>query len=884
MAHEDEVFKNFLVEMAERLAEFEQGLSELEQAYSVNVINLLFRAIHTIKGGAGFFGLNKITELTHLLEDLLMKIREGDVAFDPVMMPALYAACDSLNDMQHDASYGEQMDIAAVCLALHLDHIASGAPLVPKAKQEAPKTTSAAATANTAAKTVSQPIESESATLKAAEQTAREAPPAITKASDVDAAGQAKPQASNAQSETIRVKLDLLDRLMELTGEIVVARNQLLRQFAESNNKMALTSMAHMISDLQQVVLQTRMQAVGGTFTKFNKIVRDLSKQLGKPIRILIKGDETELDRSIIESLSDPLTHLIRNCADHGVESQADRLAAGKDSVASIWLEAKNEGGQVVITVEDDGRGIDAVKVKNKALATNLISQTQAETMSENEAANLIFHPGLSTAEQVTSLSGRGVGMDVVKSTIEKLGGAIDLETRLGLGTKIIIYLPTTLTIMSSLIVRVGEDRFAIPHTELLEVIMVRPEDEFQIETIRGQEVYRLRGQLIPVLDMNAIASPETAKPWLENNEPQERLFLVLKSGNTQFGLRIDSIDHTEEIVIKPLPQILKKLSYYAGSSILGDSDVAMVLSANGICQSQNLHKQDLNSRLGQHKSMNDLQLMDLQEKQDLLVFKYGADEQFAVPLSLVYKVEIIERSDIEVISNKHFIHLEGRNILLIYLDQYLQLQTLPEDMKRLYIFTTKIKKFEVGIVAASIEESIHTRLNLDTPPINESIILGVTKIHDKLTFLLDLFSLAEKVSPDIFKTKAFTEAPVKKRLLVVDDTPFFRDLEKKYFESIGFEVTLAFNGQEALDVLIAKPRGFDLVVTDIVMPVMDGYGLLKSIQSNQHLSHLPVIALTSFAQEESHEKAKSAGFYGYALKTNKETILQAVSNFIEEA
>jgi len=299
--------------------------------------------------------------------------------------------------------------------------------------------------------------------------------------------------------------------------------------------------------------------------------------------------------------------------------------------------------------------------------------------------------------------------MDVVKSTIEKLGGAIDLETRLGLGTKIIIYLPTTLTIMSSLIVRVGEDRFAIPHTELLEVIMVRPEDEFQIETIRGQEVYRLRGLLIPVLDMHLIAGHEGAHEFHISNDKNERLFLVLKSGNTQFGLRIDSIDHTEEIVIKPLPQILKKLFYYAGSSILGDSDVAMVLSANGICQSQNLHKQELNKRFGKHKSMTDLQLMDLQEKQDLLVFKYSMDEQFAVPLSLVYKVEIIERSNIEIISKKQFINLEGRNILLIYLDQYLQLKPLPEDMKRLYIFTTKIKKFEVGIVASSIEESINS-------------------------------------------------------------------------------------------------------------------------------------------------------------------------------
>ena len=877
MAHEDEVFKNFLLEMDERIAEFEQGLNDLEQAYSVNAINLLFRAIHTIKGGAGFFGLNKIAELTHLLEDLLMKIREGDVFFNPAMMPTLFSACDALNDMRNDTTHGRDLDIVDICAALqsYSDNDPALAPLTHVETKTVPEHSRPSAKQPEANKTLPEEIIKEMDVIETAEP------------EDKSPVPQAQTQAlagvkANAQGETIRVKLDLLDRLMELTGEIVVARNQLLQQFSESHNKMALTSMAHMISDLQQVVLQTRMQAVGGTFTKFNKIVRDLSKQLDKPFRIVIKGDETELDRSIIESLSDPLTHLIRNCADHGVERPEERLALGKDSVATIWLEAKNEGGQVIITVEDNGRGIDAVKVKQKALASNLISQTQADVMTVNEAANLIFHPGLSTAEQVTSLSGRGVGMDVVKATIEKLGGTIELETHLGSGTKIIIYLPTTLTIMSSLIVRVGEDRFAIPHSDLLEVIMVRPEDEFQIESIRGQDVYRLRGQLIPVLDLNIIASGNH-DVGLKLSTASEKLFLVLKSGNTQFGFRIDSIDHSEEIVIKPLPQILKKLSFYAGSSILGDSDVAMVLSANGICQSQNLHKQDLSDRFGKHKSMTNMQLIELQEKQDLMVFKYATDEQFAVPLSLVYKVEIIDRRQIETISKKHFIHLEGKNILLIYLDQYLNLKPLPDDLEHLYIFTTKIKKFEVGIVTSSIEESIHTRLDLDTPPMNESIILGVTKIHEKLTFLLDLFSLAEKVSPDIFKTRAFTEAPVKKRLLVVDDTPFFRDLEKKYFESIGFEVSLAFNGQEALDLLKDKPSSFDLVVTDIVMPVMDGYGLLKSIQSSPNLSHLPVIALTSFAQEENQEKAKTAGFYGYALKTNKETILQAVSSFIEE-
>ena len=362
MANDDEVFKNFLIEIAERLAEFDQGLRELEQAYNVNHINLLFRAIHTIKGGAGFFGLNKITELTHLLEDLLMKIREGDVAFDAAMMPALYAASDCLNDMQQDASYGEQMDIAEVCRALQLDNITKATRTADKPVPSATKPPAQERRPTDAVRVDNKPSAPEVLPPTPEETPARATLPAvIAKAADSQAERTAKPQNHNAQSETIRVKLDLLDRLMELTGEIVVARNQLLRQFAESNHKMALTSMAHMISDLQQVVLQTRMQAVGGTFTKFNKIVRDLSKQLNKPIRILIKGDETELDRSIIESLSDPLTHLIRNCADHGVESQEDRLAAGKDSVASIWLEAKNEGGQVVITVEDDGRGIDAV-------------------------------------------------------------------------------------------------------------------------------------------------------------------------------------------------------------------------------------------------------------------------------------------------------------------------------------------------------------------------------------------------------------------------------------------------------------------------------------------------------------------------------------------
>ena len=885
MNPEDEVFKNFLVEMGEKLEELENGLAELEDGFSQDVVNKLFRAVHTIKGGGGFFGLTKVSELSHVFEDVLMKVREGELPYADHMLGPFYSACDALKGMHEAEDYGNNSDINQLCSELKQVEGGSGS-------EEVPSPTASEVEPEERKDEEKTPIE-KAPSNESSESSAPEDLTPKTKPEEAKAPAEksdkspvvSRSEKSVNQNETIRVKVDLLNKLMELTGEIVLGRNQLLRQFAKMDDKSNLVAMAHMISDLQQLVLQTRMQPIGGTFTKFKRIVRDLAKQLDKPIDLVIKGEDTELDRSIIESLSDPLTHLIRNCADHGLEDPSTRIGQGKDRVGTVWLQARHEGGQVVITVEDDGKGIDAEKVKAKAVANNVISQTEADAMGENEAAKLIFHPGLSTAEAVTSLSGRGVGMDVVKSTFEKLGGAIDLETNLGSGTKVIIHLPTTLTIMSSLIVRIEGDRYAVPHSELKEVILVRPEDEIQIEQIRDREVYRLRGNLIPILSMEEITGVrrEVEKDGKLSSKSGEVLFLVLHSGLNQFGLLIDSIDHTEEIVVKPLAQILSSHTFYAGSSILGDSDVAMVLSANGICQSHKLHIHDLDTSVQSTKSFEEMQILDMQEKQDLLVFRYSRNEQLAIPLSLVFKVEQIEVGQIQNVADNHFINLEGKNILLLYLDKYLTLEPLPEDLETFYIITPKIKDFEVGIVASSIEESVHTRLNLDSPPINEAAILGITTIREKITFLVDLFSLAEQVSPDRFKRTDLEGKPEKDRLLVVEDTPFFRDLEKTYFESVGFRVTLANNGQEALDLLMERPNYYNLVVSDIVMPVMDGYELVKTMKSAEKLSKIPVIALTSFTEEESREKALEAGFDGYAIKTNKENILRAVERFLVE-
>ena len=813
-----------------------------------------------------------------------MKVREGELPYADHMLGPFYSACDALKGMHEAEDYGNNSDINQLCSELR--QVEGGA------SEEVPSPTASEVEPEERKDEEKTPIE-KAPSNESSESSAPEDLTPKTKPEEAKAPAEksdkspvvSRSEKSVNQNETIRVKVDLLNKLMELTGEIVLGRNQLLRQFAKMDDKSNLVAMAHMISDLQQLVLQTRMQPIGGTFTKFKRIVRDLAKQLDKPIDLVIKGEDTELDRSIIESLSDPLTHLIRNCADHGLEDPSTRIGQGKDRVGTVWLQARHEGGQVVITVEDDGKGIDAGKVKAKAVANNVISQTEADAMGENEAAKLIFHPGLSTAEAVTSLSGRGVGMDVVKSTFEKLGGAIDLETNLGSGTKVIIHLPTTLTIMSSLIVRIEGDRYAVPHSELKEVILVRPEDEIQIEQIRDREVYRLRGNLIPILSMEEITGVrrEVEKDGKLSSKSGEVLFLVLHSGLNQFGLLIDSIDHTEEIVVKPLAQILSSHTFYAGSSILGDSDVAMVLSANGICQSHKLHIHDLDTSVQSTKSFEEMQILDMQEKQDLLVFRYSRNEQLAIPLSLVFKVEQIEVGQIQNVADNHFINLEGKNILLLYLDKYLTLEPLPEDLETFYIITPKIKDFEVGIVASSIEESVHTRLNLDSPPINEAAILGITTIREKITFLVDLFSLAEQVSPDRFKRTDLEGKPEKDRLLVVEDTPFFRDLEKTYFESVGFRVTLANNGQEALDLLMERPNYYNLVVSDIVMPVMDGYELVKTMKSAEKLSKIPVIALTSFTEEESREKALEAGFDGYAIKTNKENILRAVERFLVE-
>ena len=906
---QDETFNSFLVEMGESLQSMEESISELEKSYDIQVINSLFRSVHTIKGGAGFFELNKVQDLSHEFENILMGIREETIEFKNEMLQVFYEACDKLKEMHESDNYGSDFNIDSICqrfdrFKMHNDNSLRDDSLkedIDKSKEILLKKT------NEGSLSDKESIpENSSEVITCIEEDQSIFGNSGNKIKEEKKTGRFQEDAKNQrkvsnQNESIRVNIDLLNKLMELTGEIVLGRNQLLQQFSGFEEKSTLVSMAHMISDLQQIVLQTRMQPIGGTFSKFKRIVRELAKKLNKDIKLIIKGEDTELDRTIVESLSDPLTHLIRNCADHGIESSQDRLASGKDKVGTIIIEARQEGGKVALIVRDDGCGINIEQLKKIALAKQIISQNECDIITDSEASKLIYYPGLSTATEVTEFSGRGVGMDVVKSTFEKLGGAIDLESTRGEGTCVTAHLPTTLTIMSSLIVRIDGDRFAVPHSELKEVISVRPDDELQIEKIQNKEVYRLRGNLIPILTLRDITNdfneiPESYSELegdlkfdidknnseLNSSNDSQRLFLVLHSGANQFGLIIDSIDHTEEIVVKPLANILSKYSYYAGSSILGDSDVAMVLSANGISQSKNLNFYESDNFGETNSKIVESQLIDLQEKQDLLLFKYAQNEQLAVPLSLVFKVEQLVASDVQSMSDSHYANIQGKNILLLYLNKYLSISPLPEHLDSFYIIIPKIEEFNVGIVASEIVESAHINLKMESS-INAEAVLGITNINNQLTYIIDLFNLAEQVNPARFKTKKKLLDPKKNRLLVVEDTPFFRKIEKNYFESAGFKVSQASNGKEALDILLEEPNSIDLIVSDIVMPVMDGYELVGKIKTNKSLMHIPVYALTSYSEKEHEEKALTAGFDGYSIKTNKENILKSVTAHMTE-
>jgi two-component system chemotaxis sensor kinase CheA len=550
-----------------------------------------------------------------------------------------------------------------------------------------------------------------------------------------DAGKHPESASSGPASGGIRVDVSLLDKLMNLVGELVLARNQIL-QFSATQEDIALvgpTQRLNLITtELQEGVMKTRMQPIGNVWSKFPRIVRDIAQSCGKSVRVEMEGRETELDKTIIESIKDPLTHIIRNSVDHGIEAPEKRRAAGKPTEGRLFLRAFHEGGQVNIEIVDDGAGINIERVKAKAIEKGLITADHALRMTEREATNLIFLPGFSTAEKITNVSGRGVGMDVVKTNIEKIGGIVDVQSKAGQGTTLRIKIPLTLAIIPALIVSTGGDRFAIPQVSLLELVRFEAEQAAKaIEMIHGAPVYRLRGHLLPLVYLNKqLGSTAAASAGGAIN------IVVLQADERHFGLVVDEINDTEEIVVKPLSKHLKGLSMFAGATIMGDGRVALILDVMGLAQKASIVSGNRDRNV--HESA-DKRKSERQNRQTLLLFRAAGDRRMAIPLSTVARLEEFNRSVIETADGRNVVQYRGEIMPLISLSEIISGRRDAKDSgETIQVVVYSNHERSYGLVVDRILDIVEETVVVQLLRSRRGV-LGSAVIQERVTELLDL-------------------------------------------------------------------------------------------------------------------------------------------------
>jgi len=718
MSDMDDIVKEFLVESTEGLDALDRNLVALEQSpRDQALLASIFRCIHTIKGTSGFLGFGRLESVTHVGESLLSDLRDGKKVLTPEITTALLQLVDAvrriLADVEATGADGDNDFPELIDVLTRLQ------------KGEQVAVTPAVAVPVAVPAPVAAPV-AEAAPVPAAE------PAAVT--------GDVKERRADAVADSsIRVDVTHLDRLMNLVGELVLARNQILQHTAsaEDSSFQATSQRLNLITtELQEGVMKTRMQPIGTVWAKFPRVVRDLAAACAKQARIEMEGKETELDKTIIEAIKDPLTHIVRNSVDHGLELPAVRVAAGKPAEGRLLLRAFHEGGQVNIEISDDGAGINPEKLKTKALQRGLITAEQAGRMSDREVLNLIFLPGFSTAEKVTNVSGRGVGMDVVRTNIEKIGGTVDIQSTVGAGTTLKIRIPLTLAIIPALVVTSAGDRYAIPQVNLLELVRLDGDDVQQaVETVHGAPVYRLRGQLLPLVQLSSVLGLVSAD-WAAAARQQEAVnIVVLQAEDRRFGLVVDQINDTEEIVVKPLGKLLKGLGVYAGATIMGDGRVALILDVPGLAQYANL------AAAGSRQATDTAAAAAAQEgeRQTLLLFGLSGDRNMAIPLPMISRLEEFPASAVERTGRQQVVQYRNRILPLVRLSEVLEgAEAAAVEKETLQVVVYADQGQPIGLVVDNIVDIVEENLTLHRRQ-GGGLVAGSAVIQKKVTDLLDV-------------------------------------------------------------------------------------------------------------------------------------------------
>jgi two-component system chemotaxis sensor kinase CheA len=755
----DDLIKEFLVECNENLDRLDGELVKLEiDPSSQELLSSIFRTIHTIKGSCGFLGFAKLEKVAHVGESLLSRLRDGKLSLTPEFTSGLLAMVDAIRVMLGEIQTTEQdgnENYAELIETLNslqnqgqqtASDAVSNAPLP---KEYSKKYQGSNPEENSAKSVPSASVSTPAARL----------PPVLPEPPDALAAGPEESQmaqhpqddsrSKNAVPETIRVDVHLLDRLMNLVGELVLTRNQ-ITQFSARQSDPNLVSPAQQLnlltSELQEEVMRTRMQPISNIFDKFPRVVRDVATTHGKQVVIEMEGKETELDRSLLEAIKDPLTHIVRNSVDHGIETPDQRVARGKRAEGHLKLRACHEGGQVLVEISDDGAGIDTARVKSKAIERGVITAQQAGRMSEGELLNLVFLPGFSTVEKVTNLSGRGVGMDVVKTNIDRVNGTVDLQSYPGQGTTIRIKIPLTLAIVRAVIIQSDGNRFAIPQVNIQELVRLEPDRvRTEIESVHGVPVYRMRGRLLPLVYLNE--ELKLAKQaGNQAGQDEATNIVVLQANDHPFGLVVNEINDSEEIVVKPLSKQLRGLKIFAGATIMGDGKVALILDVVGLAQNANIFSEARDQALAEKTAeTRKAQDQNQAEKQTFLLFAGPDDSRMGLPLTTVARLEEFRAADVEKSGGEWVIQYRGKILPLIRLDVVLEERRIrlrhgskTVEPDPLQVLVCNDEGRAIGIIVERILDIVEDRAEVKSPATREGILCAVV-INDRVTELIDI-------------------------------------------------------------------------------------------------------------------------------------------------
>ena len=953
---DDEILQGFIEESLEHLSDIENDLLAIEEGgadIDVELVNKVFRAAHSIKGGAGFMGLSVIQDLAHAAENVLGLIRSSKLIPNPDIINVLLLAADELQHLIEDVSNSNNVDISRHTSALNIIYEGGEAP--PSGPKPERATVAAPPPETPAVAAVPEPVLPEPEPLGEIDEPlvdeVTDDDPAEEHEDDLDAVSAVSPEASGTArirrstepqkiDTSIRVTVSLLDQLMNLAGELVLSRNQLLQTITSGDvrNAEAVGQRIDLVtSELQEAIMLTRMQPIGNVFNKFPRVVRDLSKKLGKQIDLTIVGKDVELDKTIIEAINDPLTHLIRNSVDHGIEPPDDRRRKGKDLRGLIVLKAYHAAGQVVIEISDDGKGLDGNMLAETAVKKGLITSDQAKVMSEKERINLILLPGFSTAKKVTDVSGRGVGMDVVKTNLDQLGGSIEIESEVGRGSTISIKLPLTLAIIPCQIVMTGGERYAIPQVNLEELLRIpAAKVKERVERVGDAEVVRLRGNLLPLIRMAEVfdIEPTYYDPVQEETrvdrrrniadrrskstplfkeedapppEPRDNALerqrkskerrlsassalniVVVSTGAMKYGLIVDRLHDSEEIVIKPLGRHLQQCQGYAGATIMGDGRIALILDVSNIARMAGLTSLDGSERANELAEAAKENITKTRDKQALLTFSSSPLEQFGVPLNQVERVEKIKRHHIEEIGGRRVMQYRGGSLPLISIDEVASVMPLA-DRDDLLVIVFRLAGKDVGLLATGPIDAIEISTDIDDVTLKQPGIMGSAIIGGKTTMLVNIFEIMQVSNPQWFEDHAaYAEIEVDQAqaptILIVEDSNFFRNQVKGYMDEAGFKVLEGEDGRIAWSVLEEHGDEITMVVTDIEMPNMNGFELTEKIKNDKRFKHLPVIALTTLAADEDIARGKSVGVDEYHIKLDKERLMESVHRYAKAA